>query len=266
MKRLCIALCLVLLICGGVDYYQNQNIDRTLQVIVQAYETLEGFSDEAEELIIAGKNKLQELTGDENSENRSFFMDQIPEYSGEPFVVINDNIPDFTEEECSSGAFEYYGDLDYLGRCSMAEAMVTPEIMPTEERGEIGMVKPSGWHTVKYENIDGRYLYNRCHLLAYELTGENANEQNLITGTRYMNVTGMLPWENKIAKYVKETKGKVIYRVTPVFKDRELVARGVHMEAESIGSEEIRFNIFVYNVQPGIGIDYANGDSWSELQ
>lgn len=213
-------------------------------------------------LLLAGTGGA-DIFGQWNESNSSYVTTgAIPEYNGEPYVVLDNNVPDFTEDEYRSGAFEYYSDLDRFGRCGMAEAMITRQMMPTEERGEIGMIRPSGWHTVKYDGIDGRYLYNRCHLIAYELTGENANERNLITGTRYMNVEGMLPWENMVAQYIRRTGDKVIYRVTPVYQGKNLVASGVHMEAESIGSSQICFNIFVFNVQPGIEIDYATGDSY----
>ena len=161
-------------------------------------------------------------------------------------------------------AFENYSDLDFLGRCGVAYANICKELMPTEERGEIGMVKPSGWHTVKYsDRIDGNYLYNRCHLIGYQLAGENANEKNLITGTRYLNVTGMLPFENEVADYVESTGNHVLYRVTPVFDGDNLVASGVQMEAESVedNGAGVFFNVYVYNVQPGVIIDYATGDS-----
>lgn len=194
----------------------------------------------------------------------------IPEYTGNPYVVINDNEPTFSDDEVgaaetSEEPIEEYADLDDLNRCGTAEAVVSPDTMPDEERESIGMVKPSGWHTVRYDDlVDGRYLYNRCHLIGFQLTGENANEQNLITGTRYLNVEGMLPFENDVANYVDETGGSVLYRVTPVFEGDELVARGVQIEAESVEDvgERISFNVFCYNVQPGIAIDYQTGDSW----
>ena len=200
------------------------------------------------------------------SEKRSgaVSLDNIPEYSGNPYVEINGNIPSFSDEKKNGPAYEFYSELDNLGRCGYAESKVTPELMPTEERGAIGMVKPTGWHTVKYDNVDGRYLYNRCHLIGYQLTGENANKKNLITGTRYLNVTGMLPFENEVADYVHSTGNSCMYRVTPVFQGDELVARGVEMEAESVKDQEISFHVFVYNVQPGIGIDYTTGNSWEE--
>ena len=190
----------------------------------------------------------------------------IPEYSGEPYVVLNNNWPDFDVEDLTTEPFEVYSDLDSLGRCGVAYANVCLEIMPTEPRGEIGQVKPSGWQTVKYDFVDGKYLYNRCHLIGYQLAGENANRQNLITGTRYMNVTGMLPFENMVDNYVENTENHVLYRVTPIFEGTNLVASGVQMEAFSVEDEGegICFNVFVYNVQPGVVIDYATGNSWAE--
>ena len=192
-------------------------------------------------------------------------LDEIPEFDGKtPYVIINDNQPAFSDSDLVGESYEYYSPLDNLGRCGTVIACVGIDIMPTEERGAIGMVKPTGWHTVKYDNVDGKYLYNRCHLIGYQLTGENANEQNLITGTRYLNIEGMLPFEDLIADYVKETKNHVLYRVTPIFKDNNLLASGVQIEAMSIedGGEEICFNVYAYNSQPDIVIDYATGDSY----
>lgn len=188
---------------------------------------------------------------------------EIEGYSGAPYMAIGDNIPDFLPEEMTEQSFESYSKLDGLGRCGTAYANVGVDVMPKEERGSIGQVKPSGWQTVKYDIVDGKYLYNRCHLIGYQLTGENANVENLITGTRYLNVEGMLPFENMVADYVKETRGHVLYRVTPVFEENELVARGVRMEGWSVEDqgEGICFDVFAYNVQPGIEIDYATGES-----
>ena len=193
----------------------------------------------------------------------SYDLDQVPAYAGEPYVVINDNQPFFGEEEYTTEAFETYSALDGLGRCGTAYACVGEELMPAGERESISSVKPSGWINVEY---GGQYLYNRCHLIGFQLTGENANERNLITGTRYMNVEGMLPFENLVADYVKETSNHVLYRVTPLYEGDNLVASGVLMEAGSVEDERegICFNVYVYNVQPGIGIDYATGASWAE--
>lgn len=190
-------------------------------------------------------------------------LDIIPSYSNFPYAVINNNLPYFTEADYITSSFETYSDLDFLNRCGAAYACIGIELMPTEERGSIGSVKPSGWQTVKYDIVDGKYLYNRCHLIGYQLSGENANEKNLVTGTRYMNVNGMLPFENMVADFVKETGNHVFYRVTPLFDGNNLLASGVLMEAYSVedSGSGICFNVFVYNVQPGIIIDYSNGDS-----
>lgn len=192
----------------------------------------------------------------------------VPEYSGEPYVEINKNQPEFTEEEITTEAFEAYSELDALGRCGEAEACIGEEIMPTEERGSISEVKPTGWKNEKYDNIDGEYLYNRCHLIGYQLSGENANAENLITGTRYMNTEGMLPFEDMVADYVHETDNHVMYRVTPVFEGEDLVASGVQMEAESVEDDGkgVCFNVYVYNVQPDITIDYTTGDNWETTE
>ena len=204
-----------------------------------------------------------QLSGAGNHSQTSVSLDSIPEYSGDPYVVVNNNVPFFSEEDLEAEVFESYGDLDSLGRCTVAYSMVGTETMSTEERGSIGQVKPTGWHAVKYDNVDGKYLYNRCHLIGYQLTAENANVKNLITGTRYLNVQGMLPFENLTADYIKETGNHVLYRVTPVFEGDNLVASGVLMEGESAedDGEAIQFCVYVYNVQPGIIIDYATGDS-----
>lgn len=205
-----------------------------------------------------------ELSGEKdtgNPEQSSFDLSQVPAYSGEPYVVVNNNIPFFKDSDLTTEAFEKYSDLDSLGRCGAAYANVCQEIMPTEKRGAIGMVKPTGWQTVKYDWVDGKYLYNRCHLIGYQLSGENANEKNLITGTRYLNVDGMLPFENLVADYVHETEHHVLYRVTPVFENSNLVASGVLMEAQSIEDDDVLFCVYCYNVQPKVTIDYATGES-----
>ncbi|MCD7808021.1 MAG: DNA/RNA non-specific endonuclease [Erysipelotrichaceae bacterium] len=190
-------------------------------------------------------------------------LDSIPDYDEDPYIEINDNIPYFTDDEITTDVFEEYTELDSLGRCGVAYANICQELMPTEKRQSIGMIKPTGWQIAKYDFVDGQYLYNRCHLIGFQLAGENANEKNLITGTRYMNVDGMLPFENMVADYVKETDNHVLYRVTPLFDGNNLVASGVEMEAYSVedDGEGICFNVYVYNVQPGIIIDYATGDN-----
>lgn len=192
-----------------------------------------------------------------------FSLADVPAYSGEPYVAVNNNTPYFSDSDIVETSFESYSDLDALGRCGVAYASVGIDIMPTEERGAIGQIKPSGWHTVKYDNVDGKYLYNRCHLIGYQLTAENANEKNLITGTRYLNIQGMLPFENMTADYIKETGNHVLYRVTPIFEGENLLASGVLIEGKSIEDrgEGILFCVYAYNVQPGIRIDYATGDS-----
>ena len=190
-------------------------------------------------------------------------LEDIPEYSGEAYVAINGNQPFFTEADDTTVSYETYSPLDGLGRCGVAEANVGQDLMPTEARGNISSVKPTGWHSSKYDFVDGKSLYNRCHLIGYQLTAENANKQNLITGTRYLNVIGMLPFENMVADYVHETNNHVLYRVTPIFDGADLVARGVLMEAWSVEDEGdgVCFNVYCYNVQPGVVIDYATGDS-----
>ena len=204
-----------------------------------------------------------QLSGAGNRSQTSVSLDSIPEYSGDPYVVVNNNVPFFSKEDLEAEVFESYGDLDSLGRCTVAYSMVGTETMPTQERGSIGQVKPTGWHAVKYDNVDGKYLYNRCHLIGYQLTAENANVNNLITGTRYLNVQGMLPFENLTADYIKETGNHVLYRVTPVFEGENLVASGVLMEAESVedAGDGVEYCVYVYNVQPGVEIDYATGEN-----
>lgn len=191
-------------------------------------------------------------------------VNEVPEFDGETaYVPIRNNIPDFKESDLDTVSYEKYTALDFWGRCGEAIACIGIDIMPDEERGSIGQVKPSGWHTVKYDIVDGKYLYNRCHLIGYQLTGENANEENLITGTRFLNIEGMLPFENMIADYIKETENHVLYRVTPVFDNDNLLCRGVQLEAFSVedNGEGICFNVYAYNAQPGISINYATGES-----
>lgn len=208
--------------------------------------------------VLANETELVGSTGP-----KQFKVSDIPAYSGEAYAAVNGNVPYFEPSDFTTESFETYSDLDSLGRCGTAYANVGTDLMPTEKRGSIGKVKPSGWQTIKYDFVDGKYLYNRCHLIGFQLTAENANEKNLITGTRYMNVDGMLPFENMVADYVKETKNHVLYRVTPVFQGNNLIADGVLMEAESVEDEGdgILFCVFVYNVQPGVTIDYATGSS-----
>lgn len=248
----------------------NLNTDNTVSSSIEDNATdvtEEGTSEITE---IASENSSETNTTEETTEATSQYVnstnitiDEIPEYSGNAYVSINDNVPFFTDDEMITEAFEYYSDLDSLGRCGVAYANVCVDIMPTEERGEIGSVKPTGWHTVKYDIVSGKYLYNRCHLIGYQLSAENANTKNLITGTRYLNVEGMLPFENMVADYVKETNNHVLYRVTPMFASENLLCSGVLIEAKSVedNGAGILFNVYCYNVQPGITIDYLTGDS-----
>ena len=216
------------------------------------------------------KPAVSETADTQNSSIGSLSLDELPPYSGSPWIEVNGNVPSFTEEERALasdtdivGIFESYSELDSLGRCGPAFACIGLDLMPTEERGNIGNVRPTGWQTVKYDCVEGKYLYNRCHLIGYQLCGVNANKKNLITGTRYLNVEGMLPFENEIADYVLFTENHVLYRVTPVFEGDNLLASGVLLEAESVEDEgkEISFCVFCYNVQPGISLDYKTGES-----
>lgn len=213
---------------------------------------------------LGSKDKVDGPQEDLVNNNSYVSLDAIPAYDGKAYVAVNNNEPFFTDSDMITTAFENYSDLDSLGRCGVAYANICKDIMPTEERGKIGMIKPSGWHTVKYDVIKDRYLYNRCHLIGYQLAGENANPKNLITGTRYLNVEGMLPFENLVADYVNNTGNHVLYRVTPMFSGSNLVANGVLIEAKSVEDNGggILFNVYCYNVQPGVGINYENGDSW----
>lgn len=222
--------------------------------------------------LIPGCSSLSALTSDvpsgsvsqSVSSDADFQLSDVPAYSGDAYVAVHGNVPYFSTEDLSADSFETYGQRDSLGRCTTAWACVGQDLMPTEDRGSIGQVKPTGWHTVKYDCVDGKYLYNRCHLIGYQLTGENANEDNLITGTRYLNTEGMLPFENLTADYIKETGNHVAYRVTPVFEGDNLLASGVLMEGWSVEDDGagVCFCVYAYNVQPGVELDYATGDSW----
>lgn len=199
---------------------------------------------------------------DINSKDYSDLLSRVPEYDGEPFVVLNDNIPLFEEADLKQESFEYYASLDYLGRCQEAYALLGIETLPTREREDISSVKPTGWKQEEYAFIEGNLLYNRCHLIAYSLSGENANKRNLITGTRYMNIEGMLPFESLVLDYIEDTNHQVLYRVTPIYEDFNMVASGVTIEAKSVEDDKISFYVYVYNVQPGVYIDYSDGDSY----
>ncbi len=212
------------------------------------------FQDEINNLIYSF-NETEEINLNDKN---------IPSYNGKDFIVLNNNEPNFDLDKINTETFESYSELDSLNRCGVAFANIDKTLMPSEERKSIGMIKPSGWHTVRYDDlIPGKYLYNRCHLIGYQLTGENANPKNLITCTRQMNTGVMLDYENKVAEYVKNSNNHVLYRVTPIFENDNLVASGVEMEAYSIEDQGkgIKFHIFVYNVQDGIIIDYKTGDS-----
>lgn len=280
----CICLSLLFGSCNTYDIKNNQDtLNRTTNLNLGVSESYtlqnteydenrdEKIKDELKEIYEIESSQNVEITKD-NSElidNLTYEFDWplIPSYSGNPYIELNNNIPLFGEDEKVTIPFEKYSELDYLGRCGIAYANICMDIIPTEERGEIGSVRPSGWHTIKYNDlIEGNYLYNRCHLIAYQLAGENANIQNLITGTRYLNIQGMLPFENKVADYVENTKNHVLYRVNPIFEGDNLVASGVTMEALSIedNGEGICFFVYVYNVQPGIKIEYATGESCRE--
>lgn len=262
-KTAAIALCELLAIatiftgCASTDLAGTEGAGQTAGAVVAGEDSSGalGSKDTAD----AGKPQ------DELVNNNSYVsLDAIPAYDGKAYVAVNNNEPFFTDSDMITTAFENYSDLDSLGRCGVAYANICKDIMPTEERGKIGMIKPSGWHTVKYDVIKDRYLYNRCHLIGYQLAGENANPKNLITGTRYLNVEGMLPFENLVADYVNNTGNHVLYRVTPMFSGSNLVANGVLIEAKSVEDNGggILFNVYCYNVQPGVGINYENGDSW----
>lgn len=216
-------------------------------------------------LLVSGCTALAPASAPDAPAEPSASIDlaSIPPFSGEPSVELDGNRPNFSETDLAREPFTEFASLDDLGRCGAAFVLLGPESMPTEPRGSIGPVKPSGWHLVKYDIVDGKYLFNRCHLIAYRLCGENANERNLITGTRFLNIEGMVPYENAVADYIEETGGRVLMRVTPIFEGDELVARGVQLEAQSVedGGAGVSFNVYAYNVQPGITIDYATGES-----
>ncbi len=259
-----IVVVLVLTLLGCLGSGDDTSLDTTRQQSENIITT------EAEDLVeesgisVSESEALSEETMKGSGVNS--LREDLPHYEGKPFVAVNGNVPEFTSDEITDKYFEIYEPLDRYGRCTKAVACLGKETMPTEERGAIGSVKPSGWHTVKYDCVDGKYLYNRCHLIGFQLSGENANKRNLITGTRYMNVDGMLPFENMVADYIDETSNHVMYRATPIFEGDDLVARGVQIEAYSVEDEGdgICFNVYCFNVQPGVSIDYATGESVAE--
>ena len=258
MKRItsivALFLCMILLLsgCSGQEIAKQENL-----------QVSQGEHIEYEEPVVSQE---QPETVEQPNLSTTFDLSSIPEYNGSPYVAVNDNNPYFTESDYTTESFEKYASLDSLGRCGVAYANIGIDIMPTEPRGNIGSIKPSGWHSIRYENVDGKYLYNRCHLIGYQLSAENANTSNLITGTRYLNIHGMLLFENMVADYVKETKNHVLYRVTPIFEGDNLLASGVLMEGYSVedNGAGICYNVYCYNVQPGIKINYATGDSAAE--
>ena len=238
---------LVAIICIGIIGYFNPDVQEYIS---------NNFNFENEVIYTSSSNTLA---------TTSFDLSSIPEYTNEPCVILNNNKPEFEESDVKTESFENYSDLDSLGRCGVAFACLNIDTMPSadDERESISNVEPSGWINKKYDSVDGGYLYNRCHLIGYQLSNENANEKNLITGTRYMNTEGMLPFENQVAEYIKETDNHVLYRVTPIYEDDNLVASGVQIEAKSVedNGDGICFNVYCYNVQPGITIDYKTGES-----
>lgn len=260
-KTAAITLCELLAIatiftgCASTDLSGTEGAGHAVGAVV---------ADEDSSGALGSKDKVDGPQEDLVNDNSYVSLDAIPAYDGKAYVAVNNNEPFFTDSDMTTTAFENYSDLDSLGRCGVAYANICKDIMPTEKRGKIGMIKPSGWHTVKYDVIKDRYLYNRCHLIGYQLAGENANPKNLITGTRYLNVEGMLPFENLVADYVNNTGNHVLYRVTPMFSGSNLIANGVLIEAKSVEDNGggILFNVYCYNVQPGVGINYENGDSW----
>ncbi len=276
---LTLLLCLCMLVgcgSGAATQVMLKAEDSETESYVETVQTESAENDPGDETGIqtAAETEIQAAAQVQSDESKqkvvhtgtasAFNAADVPAYSGEPYTAVNNNEPYFTSDNLTTEAFENYSELDALGRCGVAYANVCLDTMPTEKRGSISEVKPTGWHSVKYDNVDGKSLYNRCHLIGYQLTAENANQQNLITGTRYLNVDGMLPFENMVADYVKETDNHVLYRVTPIFTGDNLVADGVLMEGYSVEDEGdgICFCVYAYNVQPGITIDYATGDSW----
>ena len=268
---LTLLLCLCMLVgcgSGAATQVMLKAEDSETESYVETVQTESAENDPGDETEIQAAAQVQ---SDDSKQKvvhtgtaSAFNAADVPAYSGEPYTAVNNNEPYFISDNLTTEAFENYSELDALGRCGVAYANVCLETMPTEKRGSISEVKPTGWHSVKYDNVDGKSLYNRCHLIGYQLTAENANQQNLITGTRYLNVDGMLPFENMVADYVKETDNHVLYRVTPIFTGDNLVADGVLMEGYSVEDEGdgICFCVYAYNVQPGITIDYATGNSW----
>ena len=281
LKSLLSILCLIAVLLSAFSGCDSENtVETTTELVeiteekqIQANETEADSADNSETEKTEEKTTVKEAekvnkadsVGDDGSKA---VLSEIPGYSGRAYVVINDNVPSFNKYELTTKGYEAYASLDSLGRCGGAVASCGREIMPKpdEERGSISSVKPSGWVQAQYDCVSGKYLYNRCHLIGWQLSAENANKRNLITGTRYMNTEGMLPFENMVADYIRETDNHVAYRITPVYEGNDLVATGVQMEAYSVedDGEGICFNVFCYNVQPGVEIDYSTGKSRAE--
>ena len=263
------SLTLAISACGGSEAEVITEPEEIVTEDTEADKIDESDADNSQEKTDIQQGEQQEENSDSISNEipqlseSTFSVTSIEAYTGQPYVAVNDNKPYFSEDDLTTNSFEYYSDLDELGRCGVAYACIGTDLMPTEDRESISEVKPTGWINEKYDIVDGGYLYNRCHLIGFQLSGENANEKNLITGTRYLNVDGMLPFENMVADYVKETENHVMYRVTPVYDGENLVASGVLLEAQSVEDqgEDIEFCVYCYNVQPGITIDYSTGKS-----
>lgn len=251
--------------CGNLTEEEHNNSQSSIATVRESNNLQSSVTTVTEKSENNKKNNQPENQANSDSK-KGTDLENVSKFDDKPYVAVDNNEPDFSKSEITDKSFEKYSKLDGLGRCGVALACVGKDIMPTEKRGSIGMVKPTGWHTVKYDFVDGKYLYNRCHLIGYQLTGENANEKNLITGTRYMNVDGMLPFEDMVADYVKETNNHVMYRVTPIYKGDNLVASGVQMEGYSVEDhgKGISFNVYCYNAQPGVKIDYKTGNSSSD--
>ena len=277
MKKLKLKSKILLLVLIMLAFYLKKNDFVKLNISKTSIEDTNNKKETFEEVKNKENLNNSEYTIVLNNLNQEYKNEKIkiPNYDGKDYVEINNNVPFFDDnsENSSENLNESYMPLDDFGRCGSAIANVSLDTMPIEivnkngknyvkniKRGEIGSVRPSGWKTYKFDNVDGKYLYNRCHLLGYQLTAENANQENLITGTRYFNVQGMLPFENMVADYVKDSID-VLYRVTPIFNENDLVAKGVLMEAQSLESDDIKYCVFVYNIQPGIAIDYSDGSA-----
>ena len=262
ISALLLSLLLVFSACGSTG--DTETKATTTQEETTTLTTIQEITENAEAEENISTTEATAPTATTKKAEAAVSDSSIPEYSGKAYITLNNNQPEFTSSEITTKAFESYSSLDYSGRCGVAFACLGIETMPTEERSEIGMIKPSGWHSVKYDCVDGKYLYNRCHLIGFQLSGENANDRNLITGTRYLNIQGMLPFENMVADYIKETNNHVMYRVTPVFEGENLLCKGVKMEGYSVedNGDGICFNVFCYNAQPSIKIDYKTGESY----